>query len=74
MCDGGFGGVVDGLIERDVDDVRADGGGDDQVPRALPLEDGAGGFGAVDDAVDWWAVSDAVDTADEDVDAYSSRS
>lgn len=49
---GGLGGRTYGLIDGDVDDVRGDAGGYDQVAETLGFENGAGGFGAVEYAVD----------------------
>nr|POE98316.1 hypothetical protein CFP56_64909 [Quercus suber] len=50
--DGGFGRVVHGLVDGDVDDVGRDARGDDQIAEALGLEDRAGRPGAEEDAID----------------------
>jgi len=41
------------LINWHIDDMRRDTRGDYEIAKALVLEDGAGVFGAVEDAVDW---------------------
>lgn len=52
MRNKGLATVVDGLIDRHIDDVPAHAGGDDQVAEALVAEDLADVFGAVEDAID----------------------
>jgi hypothetical protein len=44
--------VVNGLVDRHIDNVARDAARQDQVAEALRLEDGAGVLGAVDGAVD----------------------
>ena len=52
-----LGRVVDGLIDRHVDDVARDRARDDQATAALLLEDSSGRFCAVDHTVDCSIVS-----------------
>ena len=47
-----LGHVVDRLVDGNVDDMRRDARGDDQVAETLFLEDGSGVLGRVDDAID----------------------
>lgn len=51
MRDKRLGGIVNGLVDGDVDDVGRDARRNDQVAKALPLEELAGVLGAKDDAV-----------------------
>lgn len=47
----GFGGIVNWLVGWNIDDVRADARGDNEVSEALPLENLTHVFGAEEDAV-----------------------
>lgn len=53
VVDEGLGGVVNGLVYGDVDNVGAHARGDDEVAEALSLEDLAGVLAAVDDSINW---------------------
>ena len=55
--DARLGSIVDGLIDRHVDDVARDRARDDQATAALLLEDSSGRFCAVDHTVDCSIVS-----------------
>ena len=55
--DARLGSIVDGLIDRHVDNVAGDRARDDQAATALLLEDCAGGLCAVDHTIDCSIVS-----------------
>jgi hypothetical protein len=49
----GLGGIVNGLVDGDIDNVSRHARGNDEVSKALALEDLSDEFGAVDDSVNW---------------------
>lgn len=57
MSNVGFRGVVDWLVNGDVDDVAAHAGGNDEVAMALAGEHFTGVFGTINNAVDCSIIS-----------------